>query len=514
MAIDPVGLEIIWSRLTGILDEGAAQFVRTSFSPLVRDSNDFAIVVTDASGRALGQSSLSIPSFIGTLPASVKAFLDRVDSRTLTPDALYVSNDPWFGTGHIHDATLIAPIFMEGALQGFAAIAHHLPDIGGRIRGVGNRDIFEEGLQIPLTRLHGDGRSNDELIGMIERNVRTPAQTMGDIWAGASVCNFLRRRLAEFLPDYGLTLTEIADHLIERSASALAGKIDEIPDGEYYHETFHDGFEHPIRVACRVVVSGSRLAIDLTGSSPQQPFAVNVVPAYAKAYLAFALKAVLDPDLPNNEGLFLPLSVDAPRGCIFNPDYPAATGARAMMGHMLVPAFMCALARALPHNVVAEGAGVSVILLSGETEGRPYNATNFVTGGQGASAAADGMDAICFPSNLSNSSVEIIERQAPVRVHHRRLRKGSGGRGAHRGGDGIEFELECLDEAPVYCSLIMTRAKIAPLGLMGGEAGKCAEIWLNNRAVDFSDQFRLMRGDVLTILTAGGGGYGQPGRAS
>jgi len=505
---DPVELEILWTRLISIVDEASATFVRTSFSTLVREANDFAVVLTDAQGRSLAQSSMSIPSFIGSLPATVKHFLARYPASTLRPGDVFITNDPWMGTGHIHDLNMAMPIFRKGKLVAFAAVVSHLPDIGGRLRNSGVREIYEEGLQIPPLKLMHAGKTDEQVVAMIRQNVRVPEQGLGDIWAQVAACKMLEERLLDLVEE--TDIDALGDEIRARSERAMRAAIRALPDGEYTSTAVHDGFEEPITIACRIVVKGERLHIDYTGTSPQLPRAVNVVPIYTFAYSAYPIKALISPNIPNNEGAFLPITTWAPEGTILNPRYPAASGARGMIGHMLTPAIMSALAKAIPERVQAPGSANSSVTISGEHRGRRYAMVNFINAGLGAMHHRDGMSVLSFPSNLGNSPVEVIEQLAPILVRQRSIRRASGGAGARPGGDGCTFEFEMDGDTPAVTSFIVTRRKVPPPGLFGGGEGVPARLLLNGNPIDPSDHWVLKRGDHVVLETAGGGGYGKP----
>jgi N-methylhydantoinase B len=508
-AFDPIELEIQWKRLVSMVDEASAAFVRASFSVLVREANDFAVVLTDHAGRSIAQSVLSIPSFIGTLPATVKHFLEKFPARTLEPGDVMITNDPWMGTGHIHDVNVAMPIFHKGRIVAFAAVVSHMPDIGGRIRNAGIRDIYEEGLQIPRLKLIRAGKPDQGLLDMIGQNVRVPEQTLGDIWAQVGACKMLEERLQPLLRD--TDLAALGAEIRERSEKAMRRAIRRVPDGVYRAQTQHDGFEEPIVINCTVTIKGDSLAIDYTGSSPQVPRAVNVVPIYTFAYSAFAVKALLSPEVPNNEGSFVPISTSAPEGSIFNPRYPAASGGRGMIGHMMVPAIIMALADVLPDRALAEGSSNSSITVTGQHAGRPYAAVNFMNAGQGATAHRNGFTMLSFPSNLANTPIEVFEQMAPVRVVERAIRRGSGGAGKRRGGDGLRFEIEVVADSPMMASMIMTRWRTAPQGIFGGKPGAIGGLWLNGKPIDPAEHWVLAKGDRVVMETAGGGGYGKPG---
>jgi N-methylhydantoinase B len=505
---DPIELEILWKRLISVVDEASAAFVRTCFSTLVRDGNDYAIVLTDAQGRSLAQSTMSLPGFIGCLPATVRHFLEKFPADTMRPGDVFITNDPWKGSGHIHDVTTATPIFRENALVAFAAVVSHLPDIGGKLRSNSSREIYEEGLQIPMMRLLTEGEPNQVLIEMITQNIRVPEQGMGDIWAQVSACRTMSDRLQGLLD--AVNLDDLGSAVRERSEQAMRDAITQLPDGVYTSTVQHDGFEAPIIIQCELTVKGDRIEIDYAGTSSQLPRALNVVPIYTFAYTVYGLKTLLCPEIPNNEGSFLPISTRAPHGSLLNPTYPAASGGRSAIGHLLPAAVFKALAQVLPQKVWASGSPNSSMTMSGEYRGKRFAVVNFLNAGQGATARRSGHSAMSFPGNLGNTPVEMIETLAPVRVLRREIRQGSGGQGKHNGGCGISFEYQILpDASEVTASFLMTQLKSAPSGLLGGGAGKPGCLQINGITVDPTEPRILKPNDIVLMETAGGGAYGE-----
>jgi N-methylhydantoinase B len=489
-----------------MVDEAAATFVRTSFSLMAREANDYAVVLTDAQGRSLGQYTQSIPSFIATLPATVRHFLEKFPAHSLKPGDVMITNDPWMGPGHIYDVNIAMPIFHNGRIVAFAAMVSHMPDIGGQLRNAGISEIFEEGLQIPRLKLINAGVPDQSIVDMIGQNVRVPDQTLGDIFGMVAACKMLEDRIQPLVRDFDLSA--LGGEIRARSETAMRNAIREVRDGVYYSELDQDGFEEPILIKCKLTVAGDEISIDYSGSSLQVPRAVNVVPSYTFAYSAFAIKALLCPDVPNNEGSIQPIKTWAPLGSIFNPRFPAAGGGRGMVGHMVVPAIMMALADALPDRAIAEGADNSTFSVNGEHAGRPFAAITFMNAGQGATKFRHGYTMLSFPSNLSNTPIEILEQMAPVRVIERSIRRGSGGAGKHHGGDGLRFEIEAVGEAPMKASLVMNRVRSAPKGVLGGAPGKPGALFLNGKPIDPARHWTLQKGDRVLMETAGGGGCG------
>lgn len=505
---DPITLEILWARIISIVDEASATFSRASFSTLVREANDFAVILTDTEGRSIAQSSKSIPSFIGTLPATIKAFLDLYPAESLRDGDVMITNDPWLGTGHVHDVNLVVPIFADDELVGFAGIATHLPDIGGRIRSTGVREIYEEGLQIPPLKLFEAGVRNETLIAVIERNVRVPDHSLGDILGAVAGCQALGNNLRELLANERIDLGALALILQSRSEAVMRRAIKEVPDGQYHHIVRHDGFEERIVIDCTIQIADDEMHIDYAGSSDQIARAVNVVPAYTFAYTAYGVKVLLAPGVPNNEGSFKPISTDAPSGSILNPVYPAASGGRGIIGHMLPAAVMGALAPVLGERFGAEGSANSSFTMTGQHAGSRYAVVNFLNAGQGATAKRDGQTVLSFPSNLGNTPVEVMESLAPIRILHRSRRTGSGGNGQRHGGDGLSLSFEFLGDEPAVCSFITTRRIVPPAGANGGDDGLPASIEINGQAIDPAEHQVLRKGDRIDYLTAGGGGFG------
>jgi N-methylhydantoinase B len=514
-SIDPITLEILWTRIISTVDEAAAVFLRTSFSTLVREANDYAVVLTDRKGRNIAQSSQSIPSFISTMPVTIRKFIDEFGIEKMQEGDAFITNDPWIGTGHLNDANLAMPIFYKGKVIAFAGVVSHLPDVGGRLRNPANRELFEEGLQIPPIRILDAGKPNEILIQLIRSNVRVPDETMGDIWAQIACCKSLGERLAKLIDETEIDIDEFSDEIIGRTAKAMREAISEIPDGTYRYTIENDGpAEMPggvVRIACAVTIKSEKISVDYTGSSEQVSLAINTVANYTFAYSAYGLKALLAPWIPNNEGSFQAIEVKAPEGSILNPTRPAPCGARGMIGHLLPPAILGALAKVLPDRVqAAPGSPSNNVQLASLRGNVRYAVNAFIGAGQGASAGMDGVSAISFPSNLSNTPIEVLESQAPIRVTGRSIRRKSGGAGKRRGGDGIRFAFEMYGESPAIGSFMINRVRCAAPGLKGGKAGKPAMFRINDKSIESSGQYILRKGDKVVIESGGGGGFGTP----
>ena len=513
--LDAVTLEVLWTRVISVVDEAAKAIVRTSFSTLSNEANDFACVLTDARGRALAQNSGSIPSFIGTLPATVRHFIRELGAESMRPGDVLITNDAWLGTGHMSDVSVLKPIFHRDRLVAFSATTSHMPDIGGRIRAIEAREIFEEGLHIPLARLVRDGRVDDTMVALIRANVRTPDQTMGDIWAQVSANELMERRVRSLMDDYGLdNLTELGDELFSRSERAMREAIRAVPDGTYRYGFSTDGTGAPFEFKIALTVKGDEIVADYAGSSPQQPRAINCVMAYTFAMTAYAVRCVLLPGLPNNEGMYRPVRVEAPEGSILNPRFPAAVVSRATTGHYVPALVLGALHRVIPDRVMA-GVGSPLWALSQSStreDGRPYTTVLFFNGGMGATPIKDGENVLSWPSNISSTPVEVAERQSPLFFHYKRLRPGSGGAGRFRGGLGQDILIESRSPRPIVLSVMAERTKFPAPGLAGGAAGGLGDVRINGTRIDNRKQHVLERGDRVLVSTPGGGGYGPRGK--
>ncbi|HEV8472974.1 MAG TPA: hydantoinase B/oxoprolinase family protein [Methylomirabilota bacterium] len=513
--LDAITLEVLWTRIISVVDEAAKAIVRTSFSTLSNEANDFACVLTDARGRALAQNSGSIPSFIGCLPATVRHFIRELGVEAMTPGDVLITNDAWLGTGHMSDVSVLKPIFHHDRLVAFSATTSHMPDIGGRIRAIEAREVFEEGLHIPLAKLVHAGRVDDTLVALVRANVRTPDQTMGDIWAQVSANELMERRVRALLDDYGLDRLEpLGDELFTRSERAMRDAIRAVPDGTYRYGFRTDGTGAPFEFKIALSVTGDEILADYTGTSPQQPRAINCVLAYTYAMTAYAVRCVLLPGLPNNEGMYRPVRVEAPDGSLLNPRFPAAVVSRATTGHYVPALVLGALHRVIPDRVMA-GVGSPLWALSQSStreDGRPYTTVLFFNGGMGATPVKDGENVLSWPSNISSTPVEVAERQSPLFFHYKRLRPGSGGAGRYRGGLGQDVLIESRSARPIVLSVMAERTKFAAPGLAGGAAGGLGDVRINGARIDHRKQHVLERGDRVLVRTPGGGGYGPRAR--
>jgi N-methylhydantoinase B len=515
---DAVELELLWRRLISLVDEAAAALVRTSFSTLVRESYDFSCIVTDAAGESLVQATESIPSFIGTLPATVKHFLRFFPPESLAPGDVLITNDLWLGTGHLPDITVAKPIFRGVKLVAFSASTAHAPDIGGKIRSPEPREVFEEGLQIPPMKLLRAGHPDETLVALIRKNVRTPDETMGDLWAQVVALDLMEDRLLQLMAHAELDDLQALAHEIQlRCETAMRAAISDLPDGTYYSTLQTDGLmDTPITLRMALTVAGDTIAMDYGGTDPQVDRAINCALCYTYAMSMYGVKICTSPELPNNEGAWRPISVTAPPGCIVNPQFPAAGGSRMLIGHYLPMLVLGCLGHVVPERVMAAcGSPMWGMNQSGlRPDGKPYANMFFYNGGMGGNVRGDGLSCLSWPSNVSSTPIEVSEHIAPLRFHHKRLRPDSGGPGRHRGGLGQEILFESRSDTPIVVSFLAERTRFPAFGVEGGEAGAPGELRINGKQVDPKRQYVLRHGDTVQLSTPGGGGHGNPGKRS
>lgn len=509
---DAVELELLWRRLISLVDEAAAALVRTSFSTLVRESYDFSCIVTDAEGQSLVQATESIPSFIGTLPATVKHFLRFFPPEALAPGDVLITNDIWLGTGHLPDITVARPIFLDGRLVAFSASTAHAPDIGGKIRSPEPREVFEEGFQIPPWKLMRAGQVDETLVALLRQNVRTPDQTLGDLWAQVVALDLMEDRLLALMRGHDMAdLTDLAREIQGRCEAAMRAAIRALPDGTYRSELQTDGLmDRPVTIRLALTIEGDAIRMDFAGTDPQVDRAINCAMCYTYAMCMYGVKVCTSPNLPNNEGAWRPITVTAPEGCIVNPVFPASGGSRMLIGHYLPMLVFGCLGQVVPERVMAAcGSPMWGMNQSGlRPGGKPYANMFFFNGGMGGNALRDGVTTLSWPSNVSSTSVEISEHIAPLRFRHKRLRPDSGGPGKHRGGLGQEIALEVRGETPIAVSFLAERTIFPAFGIEGGAAGAPGAVLINGETTDPKRQYVLNPGDTVTLRTPGGGGHG------
>ena len=509
---DAVSLGIMWDRLIGIADEAFQSLVRSSFSTIVRESYDLSCLLFDHEARAAAQARFSIAPFTGTGPATLAAMLRRFPPQTLKPGDVIVTNDPWIGTGHVNDINVARPLFRNGRLVGFTFSTTHLPDIGGIGHSAVGREVFEEGLWLPICKLFEEGRPNELLLDIIRTNVRVPEQTVGDIMANVSCCEVGGRRLVEFLDEYDLDdLKGISQAICNQSEAITRNALREIKAGTYRSELKVEGPSGPIKLACSVTIADGSAHVDFAGSDPPVPSGVNVPLCYSTAIARYSIKCVSTPHLPNNEGSVRPVRVTAPKDCILNAQPPRATSGRHAIGHFVNILIFNALAEVIPDRVYAEPGMLNTLNFQGiHPDGGKITSVYFAAGGYGAMRGLDGASTIPAPSNINGQSSEVWEETMGMTVVKRELLPDSGGAGRFRGGLGQIIVLRNDTGHPLTMFPIALRTQFPARGLQGGGDGALRRCWINGVEIDPYARHIMQPGDRLEVHEAGGGGFGDP----
>jgi N-methylhydantoinase B len=519
--IGEIEIQILWNRLLSVVEEQAQTLVRTAFSTAAREAGDISAGVFDMKGRMLAQAVTGTPGHINSMARSVVHFLDAFPAETLKDGDILITNDPWKGTGHLFDLTVVTPIFLDGRTVALFACTTHVVDIGGLGVSAEGRQIYHEGLYIPLMHLAREGRMNEDLLGIVRANVREPVQVVGDIYALVACNETGGKRLREMMREFNLAdLDHLGEEIISRSRRAMADIIAKLPQGSWTARMTIDGFEAPVTLVATLTISGDRVLVDFTGTSGLSRYAINCPMCYTEAYTSFGVKAALAPWIPNNTGTLDAVIVTAPENTILNAPHPAAVYARSVMGHMLPDVVYGCLDQALPNTVPAEGTSSlwNLSLLAGHgltgMEGsaiRTFNVTTFHSGGAGARPQQDGLSATPFPSGVRNVPIEITEAITPLIVWRKELRRGSGGPGRQRGGLGQRMEIANRDDAAFGIQARFERGVYPARGRSGGEAGAKGRLSLATGASLAIKGLQIIpAGDRLIVEMPGGGGYGDP----
>jgi N-methylhydantoinase B len=520
--LDPILLEVLWNRLVSVVEEQARALMRTSFTSVVREAGDLSAGLFDRRGRMVAQAVTGTPGHVNAMATSAHHFLEAFPVETLKPGDALVTNHPWQTSGHLNDFTVMTPIFREGDLIAFFGNCCHALDLGGRGFGADGRQVYEEGLFVPISRLFVGGEPNEELLRIVRVNVRAPFEVVGDLYAQAGSNEVGGARLVEMMDEFDLSdIESLSDEVCSRSENAMREAISGLPDGVYEHETSTDGFDEPIELAVAVRVEGDELTVDYEGTSPQSERGINVVLNYTAAYTTFGVKCAISPDVPNNDGSFQPIHVTAPEGSILNAQHPAPVGGRHIIGHFLPGLVHGALAKVIPERVLAQGAdSLWNTQITGQmSNGEPFTYVFFSGGGMGARPESDGLSATAFPSGISGVPAEVIESISPVVMHKRELRPDSEGAGRHRGGFGQEMELgvrggEAGGEdggAPWTLSAMYDRTRFPAPGMLGGGDGEAGSVGTaSGGRLHPKRQQRIPAGERVILKLPGGGGYGDP----
>ncbi len=519
--------QLIWNRLIAVVEEQAQALIRTAFGTPTREAGDLSAGVFLPDGRMLAQAVTGTPGHVNSMADSVLHFLKAFPAPSMQDGDVFITNDPWKGTGHLYDVVMVTPVFHGSAdarhMVALFASTVHVVDIGGLGAGPDALEIYHEGLFIPILRFAAQGVIDPTVLDIVRANVREPEQVEGDLHALVACNDVGARRLQHLLREFALAdLLDVGDHITERSAQAMRDALREWPKGTWHNQMTVDGYDTPVQLQASVTLTDEEILVDFTGTSGTVARGINVPKAYTDAYTSFGIRCLIGADVPNNTGSLNAIRVSAPQGSILNALPPAAVAARAAIGQMLPDLVFGALRQARPDKVPAEGASSlwNIRLTGGQPiEGGPndalrrarrFNTTSFTTGGTGARPGLDGLSATAYPSGVRNVSLEILETQAPLLFRRKEYRVDSGGAGAARGGLGQVIEVENALGEPMVLAATWDRVRFAPRGALGGGDGAAGAARLKHSGVVLRGKGRQLvpAGELLVVETPGGGGLG------
>ncbi len=508
--------QVMWNRLLSVVEEQGQTLVRTAFSPIVRECGDISAGVFDLEGRMMAQAVTGTPGHVNSMAESVKHFINHFPLNTMFEGDIFITNDPWMGTGHLNDFVLTTPCFKDNKIVGLFSCTSHLTDIGGLGVGPDATDIHMEGLYIPMLKLADKGVMNKTLLKLIGQNTRQPVETEGDVYSLAACNDIGCKRLVEMMKEFKIDdLKKLSDFIYDKSLSAVENEIKKIPNGVYKNSMMIDGFEKDIKLEAKLKVSDNFISVDYTGTSDKSKFGINVPLSYTKAYTCFGLSCLVSAEIPNNAGSLKPFEIDAPIGSILNAPYPAAVCARHIIGQMLPDVVFGCLEKAIPEKVPAEGAScLWNITFRGKTDRGPNNNSLFavtavVNGGTGARPNKDGLSATAYPSGVRGTPVEINEAVAPLLFLKKEYNPGSGGKGKFNGGLGQVIEIKSAINEDMDLLASFDRIKFPARGRSHGENGNAGQVSIKNkRKLNGKGTQVIKAGEILQIFTPGGGGLG------
>ncbi|WP_377511562.1 hydantoinase B/oxoprolinase family protein [Octadecabacter sp. R77987] len=520
-----VAYQVMWNRLISVVEEQAQALVRTAFSTSVREAGDLSAGVYDLDGQMLAQAVTGTPGHVNAMADAVAHFIRRIGRDNIAEGDVYITNDPWEGTGHLHDFTIVSPSFHKGAHVGFFACTAHVVDVGGRGFGADGASVYEEGIYIPIMKFADRGTVDDTLVAIVRGNVREPDQLIGDIYALATCNEIGHRRLIDMMEEFELDdLNGIAAFILDRSRAATLERIAALPRKSATGELTIDGFDTAITLRVKLTIEKDRIISDFTGTSGVDKKGINCPLVYAKAYACYALKVAIAPEIPNNAASLAPFEITAPDNTIVNAVHPAPVALRHIVGHFVPDAVFNAFDQIVPGLVPAEGAGClcnfQVSLRPRTDAPAPAGAVRsevltFNSGGSGARPAFDGLNATAFPSGVMTMPVEATEHAGPVIIWRKELRPDSGGAGKQRGGLGQYMEVGARAGHEFDIQAMFDRVDHPAQGRRGGGAGAPTTI-----AQDDGTPMRgkgkqfVAHGRRVVMAFPGGAGYGDPSARS
>ena len=521
---DPIRLELLKNAFAAISDEMAATVVRTARSYVIKEAMDFSTGLIDAQGNLISQG-LCLPMHMGSFPPTIATIIERFQGDMAEGD-VYITNDPYTGGGtHLPDIYVFKPIFHEGVLLGFAAAIGHQTDIGGRVAGgnaCDNTEIYQEGLRLPPVRLFSRGTISQDLMAILCLNVRLPEKVKGDVMATVAACTRGERAVQGLARKYGAeALRTEMDHLLDYTEKMTRAELSALPDGEWTFEDFldDDGFsEDAIRIRCRINKQGDQMCVDFAGSSPQVKGSINLPFSMTQSCTWACVRCIMDASLPTNSGFMRVLKVSAAPGTVVFPTTPAPVAARGLTAMRCTEAIWGALAMMLPDKVFACGAqgDFGVTIAGYDQQATPFVLLEFLFGTWGGRPNKDTNDGLSsLAVNYSNSPIEVVEGEQPVRIERYGFRADSGGAGKHRGGVGMVRSYRLTGVPDAVLQVRSDRQKFQPYGLQGGGKGAFAANYLTGSSgerVQLPGKFMrtFQRGELYEAILAGGGGWGDP----
>lgn len=516
-----VAYQVMWNRLISVVEEQAQALVRTAFSTSVREAGDLSAGVYNDKGEMLAQAVTGTPGHVNAMADAVPHFIRRIGRQNMFEGDVYITNDPWEGTGHLHDITVVTPSFHRGRLIGFFACTAHIVDIGGRGFGADANSVYEEGLYIPIMKFVERGSVDRTLVSIIRGNVREPDQLVGDIYALATCNEVGHRRLIDMVEEYKLDdLSGISRFILDSSLEATLERINRLKPGVAEGHMRIDGYDRPIDLRVRLSIEKDRILCDWAGTSGVDNKGINVPLVYTKAYTCYALKCAVAPEIPNNAASLAPFEIVAPEDTIVNAVHPAPVALRHVIGHMVPDTVYSALDTLLPNRVPAEGAGClcnfQVSLRPRRDARAPADAVRaevltFNSGGTGARPSLDGMNATAFPSGVMTMPVEATEQVGPIIIWRKELRPDSGGAGRYRGGLGQFMEVGAREGHEFDIQAMFDRVHHPARGRAGGRPGSPTTIAQDDgTAMKGKGKQFVPHGRRVRMAFPGGAGYGRP----
>jgi N-methylhydantoinase B len=514
-----VQYQVMWNRLISVVEEQAQALIRTAFSTSVREAGDLSAGVYDLKGRMLAQAVTGTPGHVNAMAESVGHFMRRIGMKNMFEGDVYITNDPWEGTGHLHDITVVTPSFHKGKHVGFFACTAHIVDIGGRGFGADANSVYEEGLYIPIMKFASRGKVDMTLVNIIRGNVREPDQLVGDVYALATCNEVGHRRLIDMMVEFGLKdLVGVADFILENSRRATLERIAALPRKTAEGSMTIDGYDRPIDLKVKVTIHKDRIVSDFTGTSSIDKKGINVPLVYTKAYACYALKCAIAPEIPNNAASLAPFEVIAPLHSIVNAVHPAPVALRHVIGHFIPDTVYNAVDKILPNLVPVEGAGAlcnfQVSLrprmdAEAPASARRSEVLTFNSGGSGARPTSDGLNSTAFPSGVMTMPIEATENAGPVIIWRKELRPDSGGAGQYRGGLGQFMEVGAVEGHEFDFQAMFDRVNHPARGRQGGADGLPTTISRSDgsKMKGKGKQF-VPHGQRVYLAFPGGAGFG------